>query len=182
MISISPQILDASEEVFKLLEEKNLLKRFFNSAGSVDLKEKSYNVKTIYHTNEKFGGHKLICVNYNLSEPQIGFHNEKEDFLLISDNPGKYKNLYLLICMHKLVELENKINNNEITDKDFIIIKLKFNDPNLSFFTMNEKVPHCELVKKNSDKKYPYFYVTEPTKLENISIDLNEYIIKFGNN
>ena len=180
MKTILPKVVDANEAIFKQLEKKNLLKRFFTAAGSIDLVERPYDVKNVYQTNEAFGGHKLICVNYNLSEPQLGYHKEKEDFILISDNPVQYKALYLLVCLDKEEDLANKICKEEISDDDFIIIRLKFNDPNLSFFTMNEGVLHCELVEKSEAKRHPYFYVTEPSNLDNIGVDLGDYVIEFA--
>lgn len=178
MEKIIPDIIEANVELFKNLEKKGIIERFIKGKESIDLARDKFNVEKRYSTDEKFGGHKLICVNFNLTKVNLNYHQEKEDFILINDCK-KYKRLYLLVSLLKKDDLEKKISNQKLCAKDFLIIKLKFNHPLLSFFTMNKYIPHCELVKSENSELNPYFFVTEPTKLENISINTNKYNIIF---
>jgi len=178
---IRPKLFNSNEKTFKLLENTGILRRFLIASEFASLMENEYSVKEIYRTNIKSGSHKLICVNYNIIKPQLSYHAEKEDFILISKNPDKLKNLYLLISVLKIEELFLKIKNNTINSEDFLIIKLMYNHPIFSFFTLNEDVPHCELTESSVNKCNPVFYITEPSDLTNNSIDLKNYKIDLRN-
>lgn len=180
MKTIIPKIVEASEELFEMLNKKNIITPFINNNDSIDLKKEDYDINERYRTSKEYGGHKLICVNYNISEIILNYHDENEDFILIQDKPFKYKDLYLFLSLLDKDSLIEKIKNKELANEDFIIIKLKFNDPKLSFFTMNKEIPHCELVKKDEPKKNPYFFVTEPSNLENKELKKGDYRIKFN--
>lgn len=179
-MQIVPKVVKASESVFQELEERGILTRFFSSYASTSVAEGSCLEDTLYSTDPKFGSHKVICVNYNESEPYLSYHSDKESFILVSDAPEKYKNLYLFLSFLRVEELVKRIERRELSKDDLLIVQLEFNNPNLSFFTLNAFVPHCELTDSGaSGLTHPYFYVAEPTDLDNILIDLEPYEIVF---
>lgn len=179
-MQIVPKVVKASESLFQELEERGILTRFFSSYASAPVAEGAYLVDTLYSTDPKFGSHKVICVNYNQSEPYLSYHGDKESFILVSAEPEKHKNLYLLLCFLEAEELVKKLEQQDLSSDDLLIVQLEFNNPKLSFFTLNAFVPHCELTDPAQSKLvHPYFYVAEPTDLDNIRIDYAPYEIVF---
>lgn len=136
--------------------------------------------KTIYDTSHDFGTHKLISVSVNRTElvSGIGYHPDREDFLLIS-TPAHSRPLYLVISYIGLQDIQNKIISRTLSSEDFILLEMRYCDPETSFFTMNPFVPHgeCTAVGSNS---CPVFYVTEPSIMPLISIDFSEYKLEIS--
>jgi len=180
---IIPDIVESSEEVFSRLEEQQLLRRFVSYCPFQELNGRKYEVSELYSTDSKYGGHKLISVNFNNAVAELGYHGEKEDFLLVSRHPEKHKDLYLLIGLMNADKMHKKIDNKTLSSEDFLIIRLVFNDPIFSFFTMNSQIPHCELTDDGELKPHPYFFVTEPRDMNTVNVKLNKYEIKpdYGN-
>jgi hypothetical protein len=61
-----------------------------------------------------------------------------------------------------------------LKEEDFLTLRLKFNDPKVSFFTMLKDVPHGEAVGV-SDARPPSFYVTRSDGFDVEFIDLDSY-------
>jgi len=177
---IIPEVVKSCEEVFSRLEERHILKRFLSCQPYRELHGKPYDVNELYSTDEIFGGHKLICVNYDNACPELGYHEEKEDFILISAQPENHKPLYLLVGLAEHDVMKQKIMERRLGSEDFLIVELVFNDPVFSFFTMNSKIPHCELTQDGDKRPHPYFFVTEPRDLNTVKMDLNQYAIKLN--
>jgi hypothetical protein len=76
--------------------------------------------------------------------------------------------------MCKRAELEGKIKNRTLVAQDFLALRMKFNDPEVSFFTMLKDVPHGE-VTVDGPERCASFYVTEPRDILIDQIDLCEY-------
>ncbi len=180
MQTIIPKVVKANIKLFEKLSHKNIIKTFISGNEFINLEKDKFHINKKYSTSEKYGGHKLICVNFNISNINLNYHLDNEDFILIQDKPKDYMDLFLFISLLKKDDLIKKINKNKLSNDDFLIIKLKFNDPLLSFFTMKKETPHCELVKADNSKKNPYFFVTEPNNLENKEINKGNYEFKFN--
>ena len=66
--------------------------------------------------------------------PEFGTHPENEDFFMIGTPGGKP--LYLVIGLCDRFQLDRKIKEEVVSSKDFITLKVKYNDPEVSFFTI----------------------------------------------
>lgn len=118
----------------------------------------------VYKSDVKFGAHMLIEVIVNRDNlSQFGYHPDNEEFLLIGKNDSKP--LYLIIALCNKDVLEEKIKSRRLLDNDFITLKIKYNDPEVSFFTMLKNIPHGEMIKKNCVGNAATFYVTEPENM-----------------
>ena len=161
-----------TKEIMVNLEEKGLIIRLAPDSHRPDVQENESAGSTIYASDPAFGGHKLISVaKGNDSLEGFGIHLDNEEFLLIGSNDDKP--LYLLISHLSAEELTKKIEDNTITPEDILCLRCVFNDPEVSFFTMLKGVPHGEssVIGKGTP---PKFYVTEPTGLTIIPIDLSK--------
>ncbi len=116
--------------------------------------------KDIYASDSPCGPHKLIVATINtlIPDPYFGTHIGNEEFLMIGDPTTKP--LYLIVSMVKRDELIAKIESRRLTADDFVALHIKYNDPEVSFFTMLADVPHGE-VTVDGPGKLPSFYVTE---------------------
>lgn len=134
--------------------------------------------RPVYDSHERFGPHRLLTVTVN-RVPFVEFatHPDREEFLLIGDEGTKP--LYIVIALMFREELEKKINERNITSNDFICLKVKWNNPEVSFFTMLPGVPHGESITAVEGIP-PSFYVTEGRDLPNDVVDLGEFELVVG--
>jgi hypothetical protein len=155
--------VEMTKEVMQRLEDKGLIYRLYPGHHDLDVPEGETRVRSLYECQDKFGPHKLIVVTVNRPGlPGFGSHPDVEDFILMGD--PNTKPLYLVIALCLKTELEQKIMDQTLTEADFITLKVKYNDPEVSFFSMLKDVPHGEGV-ADSEGKPASFYVTEPRDL-----------------
>jgi len=114
----------------------------------------------IYASDSSSGPHKLIVATINtlVPDPYFGTHIGNEEFLMIGDPATKP--LYLIVSLSKRDELIARIDSHCLSADDFVALHIKYNDPEVSFFTMLADVPHGEVTVDSLDKP-PSFYVTE---------------------
>lgn len=174
-LEIRKRPIKISSTLFENLEKRGILRRFLGGWELPETDPSQYNVKTLYTTDARFGGHKLIHVSYNMSTVQLGYHQENEDFILIKSPKKKQKPLYLVLCLCSHEELQKKIDDYTFSSEDILLIELVYNDPILSFFTLSKNFPHCELTCMGGHA--PSFFVTEPASMNTESIDAGPYRI-----
>lgn len=167
-IKLVPQAM--TPQLMAELEAEGLIVRLCPHHDDLDAKKGETLGGLLYEPKEGFGPHKLITVTVN-REGFAGFgtHPDKEEFWLIGDpdtNP-----MYIVIARMRLYELEGKIEQGTLNAGDFILMKATYNDPWVSFFIMNELVPHGEGI-IDSNKGLPSFYVTESRDLPLDIVDL----------
>ena len=95
-------------------------------------------------------------------------------FSVFSENDNL---LCLVIGLHPEPEFQRLVSTGQLTEDDIWALELKFNDPRLSFFTMNALTPHCEWTVPGEEPAN-VFYVTEPSSLDMRLIDMHDYSIK----
>lgn len=129
--------------------------------------------RPLYRTADRYGPHMLISVTVNrVPFADFATHPDNEDFLLLGDpqtNP-----LYLVVALMRRAELVAKIAAGTVTSADFVCLQVRWNDPEVSFFTMLADVPHGEAVTRH-DGRSPTFYVTESRDLPNDLIDFGAF-------
>ncbi len=158
------------------LERLGVIKRFLSPEYLCQVKKGEIVVQMIYSTNIKYGSHKLIYINTNRTESELGYHPDKEDIFLIKLY-GLTKPLIWVFCKYSYEEIEEKIRVGNLNKSDFIALDIPFNDPEMSVFTVNGDFPHYEVTTPGT-KKSPSFWVTEPADLPLIQINLSDYKIK----
>ena len=149
-----------TESVMQDLEDQKLIIRLAPNHHELPVQHGETLGKSLYESDIRHGAHKLITVTVNRSTfAAFGTHPDNEEFLLIGDPATKP--MYLAISLRRREELDRRIAEHELTALDFICLRVKYNDPNVSFFTMLADVPHGEAV-ADIDGRPASFYVTEP--------------------
>ena len=157
------------------MEELKLIQRFLPAQKVVNAAPGSVEVDRVYETDPKFGSHMLICVGFNKSTVELAYHSDREDFLLINEGRDQ-KPLILVIALKPADEFMELVASQRLTSDDLLALELKFNDPRLSFFTMNGYTPHCEWTPPGPEPAN-VFYVTEPNDLDMQPVPLGDYSI-----
>ena len=154
------------------LEDRQLIIRLYPGHHELPAPAGETRWKAIYESDLSYGPHKLITVTVNRSTfASFGTHPDNEEFLLIGDT--NTKPLYLVISLHKKDELARRIAARRLTPEDFVCLRVTYNDPQVSFFTMLADVPHGEAVAEGAGRPAS-FYVTEPR-------DMGIELTVFGN-
>ena len=164
--------VEMTAEVMQDLENRKLIIRLCPNDHELPAKPGETLGESVYESDIRHGGHKLITVTVNRSTfASFGTHPGNEEFLFIGDPAAKQ--MYLVVSLLSKEELDRKIAEHEITENDFVCLRVIYNDPNVSFFTMLAEVPHGEAV-VDVDGRPASFYVTEPC-------DMGIEFTSFGN-
>ena len=167
--------VDMTPSVMEDLERRNLIIRLCPGNHEAAIKSGETVDTVIYSSHERYGPHKLIGVTVNRSMlEEFGTHPDNEEFLLIG-NPDS-KPLFLVISLHRRKQLCEKIQQKRLTSNDFVCLRVKYNDADVSFFTMLTDVPHGEFT-IGTEGRAPSFYVTESRDLDTDILDMGEYHI-----
>jgi len=167
-----------TEEAMSFLEGRGLLHRLLPPAGVLHPPEGSVAVERVYTTEARFGAHMLICAGFNRSTVALAIHSDKEEFLLINEG-REQKPLILVIALVPEPELRKLVSTGALTADDIWALELRFNDPRLSFFTMNGFTPHCEWTVPGPGPA-SVFFVTEPADLDMRPIDMGDYTLQIA--
>ena len=171
--------VEMTKEIMIDLDRRGLIIRLAPDCHRPEVKENESTGITIYSSNPVFGGHKLISIAIgNDYLGNFGIHKDNEEFLLIGSNEDKP--LYLVISYLNVEDLTKKVEEDSVSPDDFICLKCRFNDPEVSYFTMLKNVPHGEASVLGPGRPSK-FYVTEPTDLTLEKIDLSKYNITISN-
>jgi hypothetical protein len=170
MKAIEVRPVEMTEEVMEDLERRGLIIRMCPGHDDLGAAFGETLTETIYEPVEGYGPHKLITVTVNREEfAGFGTHPDNEEFLLIGDCDTQP--MYLAISLVGRAELDSKIACGTLDEEDFIALRVKYNDPRVSFFVMRADVPHGEAI-LDFGKRPPSFYVTESRDLP---LDLTEW-------
>jgi hypothetical protein len=165
--------IEMTPDIMALLEEKGLIIRLYPKKYALDVEDGSTKTEVLYETDPKFGSHMLIVVAVNRKDFKFfGWHEDNEDIFLIGDPNSKPMYLVIALCDQQC--LQNKIQEGTLSSDDFVSLIVKYNDPDVSFFTMKKNIPHGELIKEDG-RNIPTFYVTEPNDMKLIIADLQPY-------
>lgn len=175
MKQLAIKIRPVTEEAMCELERRGLVRRLLPTVSALQTEEGAVTVDRVYKTDSQFGSHMLICIGFNRSTARVGTHPDAEDFILINEGRAQ-KPLVLVVALHTQAELERRALSGELSSQDFWALEMAFNDPRLSFFTMNAFTPHCEWTEPGPDPAC-VFYVTEPSHLENRPVDLGDFVL-----
>lgn len=155
--------IEMTPAVMQDLERRNLIVRLCPHHHELDAQPGETRSQSLYESDPRYGGHKLITVTVNRTTfAAFGTHPDNEEFLLIGD-PATTP-MYLAVALHMRDELQRRIAAGQLSSADFVCLHVKYNDPEVSFFTMLKDVPHGEAI-ADAPGRAPSFYVTEPTAM-----------------
>jgi hypothetical protein len=169
------KVRPVTEEAMLALEERGLIQRLLPTPEALDAPEREVKASYIYTTDPRFGSHTLICAGFNRSRVELATHSEREEIFCINEGRSQ-KPLILVIGLHPLPDFQERISTGQLTEDDIWALEMKFNDPRLSFFTMNAFTPHCEWTIPGPEPAN-VFYVTESSNLDMRMIDMHDYTI-----
>lgn len=174
-INLKP--VETTPEIMQSLEDKGLIIRLCPDHHVNPVAPGETKGRPVYISQKQYGPHKLQAVTVDRTAfTKFGTHPDNEEFLLIG-GPGS-KPMYLVISYLMKNDLEKKITQGNVKPEDFICLKTKFNDPEVSFFTMLANVPHGEAVMKSAEGNPVSFYVTESAEMGIDVMDLGDYEFK----
>ena len=166
------KLTDMNSRVLALLERRKLIRRLVPLKKVRKVKPGKDIVETIYVSKPEFGSHKLICVGKNMTELNLTSHPDNEEFILMDPKRSKRdKPLILLVGLSKDVIIEKKARAGQLTERDILALRVRYNDPALSLFTMLAGAPHWEATLPGKGTA-PVFFVTEPSRLGMKYLDL----------
>jgi hypothetical protein len=176
MKELTLKVRPVTEEAMAALEARGLLQRLLPSSEVLEAPEGEVRVERVYTTDPRFGPHMLIGVGFNKSKVELAIHLDKEDFILINEG-REQKPLILVIGLHPQPEFQRLVSTGQLTADDVRALEMKFNDPRLSFFTMNGFTPHCEWTIPGPGPAN-VFFVTEPGDLDIHPINMGDYTLR----
>jgi hypothetical protein len=135
----------------------------------MQIDEGTFKVDLVNETNE-YGGHKVIAVGINVPWPMgFHYHPSKEEVFLFSSLPSKP--LYIAFARASLAVFKEKVKSAKLTPDDFLVIEMRYNDPDLSAFIVNENVLHGEFT-THGNQPNPMIYVTEPASMATNEVNI----------
>lgn len=156
--------IDMTRDAMCALEDKGLIHRIApgrDVAGPVDGDNLG---RSIYDSDERFGGHKLIVATIGaVSLRYFGCHDDNEDVWLLGLD--SWRPMYFVVAACLVDEFEAKVRDGSLSESDLVCLRVRYNDPEASFFVMKKHVPHGEFVIP-TEAPAPSFYVTESTNLQ----------------
>lgn len=170
--------VEMTPAAMQMLEDKGLIIRLCPGHHELSPAPDETRVETLYASSPLYGAHQLITVTVNRFTPAaFGVHPDNEDVLLVGD--PQTKPMWFIFGLCKIAELQARIRDGKLCAEDFIVFRSKFNDPEVSFFTMLKDTPHGECTIDGPGKP-PSFYVTEPDNLPLDFIDFGNYRLAVG--
>ncbi len=156
--------VNVSTRIFQFLERRNLIRTLKPTQRIIQTRSQRGCVDTIYTTARSFGSHKLICVRMGPSQVYLNSHPDNEEFLLMNASTTAFKPFFIVfgLCPHR--QLEDKVRKNQLSQEDFLLVRMPFNDPRFSVFSLLKDTPHCEVTAPGRGNS-PIFFVAEPSKL-----------------
>ncbi len=168
--------VDMNRESMSMLEEKGLIHRIApgkDIAGPVDGTNLG---RSIYDSDERFGGHKLIVATIGATTLRyFGCHDDNEDVWMLG-LPGR-RPMYFVVGTCLVGEFAEKVRAGALAESDFVCLRVRYNDPEASFFVMKKHVPHGEFIIP-TDAPNPSFYVTESANLAVIPVSLGDAVLE----
>lgn len=164
---------EMTPEVMADLEARGLILRLCPNHEALDAPKGETTWRLMYEPKEGYGPHRLITIRVN-REPFAGFgtHPDCEEFWCVGDPDTQP--MYLAIALIGNDELNEKIRAGTLSEADFIMLRVRYNDPAVSFFVMRAGVPHGEAIVDHG-KPPAAFYVTESRDLPLILTDFGDY-------
>jgi hypothetical protein len=169
------RVVPMTRDRMSALEQRGLIQGFLPGSREPAVAETGIQVDEVYATETRYGPHRLIRVAFDRSSVELAYHSDREDLLLINDGAPQ-KPLILVIALHPAEGFQRMVSEGRLSAEDIWALDLAFNDPRLSFFTMNAFTVHCEWTPPGPQGRN-VFFVTEPRDLDMHAVPTGEYAI-----
>ena len=166
---------EMTPEVMQDLEDRGLIMRLCPHHEALEAPAGETTWRLMYEPREGYGPHRLITIRVN-REAFAGFgtHPDNEEFWCVGG--GDVQPMYLAIALIDNTAMCDKIARGTLSESDFIMLRVKYNDPEVSFFVMRAGVPHGEAI-VDRGKAPAAFYVTESRDLPLDLTDMGDYAL-----
>ncbi|MBR2257982.1 MAG: hypothetical protein IJ899_11790 [Blautia sp.] len=170
-LMISP--VEMTREVMMDLEARGLIIRLCPNHEQFDAPKGETTWQLMYEPKEDYGPHRLISIRVN-REAFAGFgtNPDNEEFWCIGD--ADTQPMYLAIALIDKETLNDRIQSDTLSESDFVMLRVRYNDPEVSFFVMRAEVPHGEAIVDHG-RPPAAFYVTENRDLPLELTDFGNY-------
>lgn len=164
---------DMTREVMAELEARGLIIRLCPGHEAFEAPAGETTWRLMYEPREGYGPHRLIAIRVN-REAFAGFgtHPDNEEFWCVGSED--VQPMYLAIALISNDRMMEKIADGTLSEDDFIMLRIRYNDPEVSFFVMRAGVPHGEAIVDHG-KAPAAFYVTESRDLPLDLTDMGEF-------
>lgn len=156
------------------LEKHGLIRTLAPTRKVEDSRSPNGAMDVLYMSAPRYGSHKLICVKPNSCRVMLNSHPDNEEFILVNPSARSFRPLHMLIGLSRHDVLREKAAAGALEEKDFVLVKMRFNDPASCVFTMRASIPHCEIVFPGRGGA-PVFFVAEPSRLPMNVLKLTGY-------
>lgn len=168
---ITVPVQDMTPELMQDLEDRGLILRITPGHHRLQIPEGEGVGQDLYISHSVAGPHKLITVAVSRTQfSAFGFHEENEEFLLLGGG-AQERPMLLLVALCDTPTLRRKLAQGSVSAQDFICLRCRFNDPEVSFFVMKKGVPHGEAA-ETQEGLPSTFYVTESAGIHLIPVPL----------
>jgi hypothetical protein len=166
--------VEMTPEAMQDLEDRGMILRLAPGRFSPEIHDDEPPPNEVYQSDERYGPHKLIACSLNTTEAVKNFvyHPDREEFLFIGNPESKPS--YLVVSLLYKDEFEHMVRTQQLGSEHLVALRMKFNDPLVSFFTMNAYVPHGEVTVHGAGLPATYF-VTESRDIKGEKIELGGY-------
>ena len=175
MKTIKLKPINATGRILLRLEKKGLVRTLRPTTKVLRRTARTGLVDTIYSSPIEHGTHKLICIRSdNAGRIALNSHPHNEEFMVINNTGMKLKPVLMVIALSKHRDIERRARDGKLAPKDFIFLRLKYNDHKTCVFTMLKDTPHCEMSGPGKGRA-SIFFVSEPTNLPMHYLDMAGY-------
>jgi hypothetical protein len=176
MRSIRLQAQRATPELMQELEQRGLLRRLVPSGEAVGVMEGRQVVERVELAAEGTGPWQMLVVACNRAKlTYLAAHGDAECWLFFG--APDTKPLLYVVATCPLAEFREKAAAGTLTAADFVVLELRPNDPQTSYFTVPGGVLHDELTYPGPGAG-PIFWVPEPSVMEHTRVELDGYEIQ----
>ena len=164
---------DMTREVMAELEARGLIIRLCPGHEAFEAPAGETTWRLMYEPREGYGPHRLIAIRVN-REAFAGFgtHPDNEEFWCVGSED--VQPMYLAIALISNDRMMEKIADRTLSEDDFVMLRIRYNDPEVSFCVMCAGVPHGEAIVDHG-KAPAAFYVTESRDLPLDLTDMGEF-------
>ncbi|MBK9121256.1 MAG: hypothetical protein IPM18_16865 [Phycisphaerales bacterium] len=155
------------------LEARGLLRRLIPSAAARTVPQGQQVVERVELAEQGTGPWQMLVVACNRTRlDHLAAHGDIESWLFFADPASKP--LLYIVATCGLDDFRRKLAERSLTAADIIVLELRPNDPDTSYFTVPGGVLHDELT-YDGPGRAPVFYVPEPSVMGHTEIPLEGY-------
>jgi len=178
-LALKPRVFTPG--ILSFLAQQGLVRPLVPTSNVLRCRRASGAAGTVYASAPRHGTHKLLSVRCTTGPIRLNYHEDHEEFILIHPQARLFNPLFMIIGLHKYEIMRFRADTGTLSASDFMALRLVYNDPLLSIFTMLRDTPHFEIAACGR-KQAPVFFVTEPSRLKLCSARIPGYRLALEGN